>query len=851
MSIDAVSILAAGFLCAMAAAAAAEPGTSFQTAQPWSPEHDIRSEAAIVYSSDKETMDSWARHGYQVQTMGGFRLGPDFASQHPEDVQTARDGTQLTCGPGSFYLAPTERRVQAMVNFFLQAIRNGSAAVIPEEPEYFASAGYEQSFKDAWQREYGQPWEAPDASMDARIKAERLKGKLELHMIRSILQAAEREKADVRRMVAHHSPLNYHSWGISFPFDDFRMMPELQEVIGQVWTGTARSPVMYRGQLRERTFENALLEYSSLVELYRESGKRLWFLADPLEDSPDRTMEDYRTNYSHTLVASLLFTEVNAYELLPWPNRIFGRIPPEYATALGAAFHALGDISKQPTEPGPRSDLGVFTGDSAAYQRAEPHASDLTGFYGLSMPFVYKGVPVRVAPIERSTDGAYLDSFKVLALSYDYFKPMKPEYNTAIAKWVKNGGRLLLVGGSNAYNQANQWWKQQGFSSPDEHLLKELGLSVKLSAGQKQEEERYGELMREKNRVTDMSNEAQVEIPLQERPENVLVRFSDSLPADGWGANVSRIAIETEAGKETITPGSKAEKEILYTDAGSSLGKFGRFADGSRSFTYLFRNTREAKSISITVSNQALVEWRTISDAQLARGEKDRRTAYATTAFKSSDATVMPFERETDAWGSHISSRGFIAAVGKGSVEFLDLPAEAFAHEAGPILLEAAGDAYAANNQTLPVHGAFQVKRGDYVAAHAQSETLTLEGKYVDLLNDKLPVLSNPAVKPGESRFFREWTASRQPALVAGGYQWRLTRSDEIQMSFEQQGPAGVTMAARIDTAGRKIGKVFVKDADGKMLSAQSSQQGDSAYVSFARKEAGPLTVSLVWKAAR
>jgi len=464
-------------VCVLASVSLAQsPSTSFQAGEGWTPAEDIRSDAAIVYSCDKPVMDSWAKRGYVIQTMGGFRTDPDYIKQHPEEGQTTRKGVILTCGPDSFYMVPTDNRIRVMVDYFVTAIRNGSTAVIPEEPEYFADAGYEQSFKDAWQQRYNEPWQDPASSFDARIKAERLKGEMEAKMIRSILQAAQKENPQVRRMVAHHSPVNYHGWGISFPFDTFAKMQELQEVVGQVWTGTARTPCLYHGQSAERTFENALLEYSSLVELYRGTGKRLWFLADPLEDNPDRTMQDYRSNYTHTLAASLMFPEVNAYELLPWPSRIYGRVPADYATALGCVFNALQEVSRLPVRPEPGGGVCVLIGDSAAYQRAAPSPNELTGFYGLTLPFIYAGVPVRVAPVERVTEPGYLKAYGTVVVSYDYFKPMRPECNTALAQWVRGGGRLVLAGGGNAYNQAGQWWRTEDFASPDQHLLKLLGL---------------------------------------------------------------------------------------------------------------------------------------------------------------------------------------------------------------------------------------------------------------------------------------------------------------------------------------------------------------------------------------
>ena len=104
----------------------------------------------------------------------------------------------------------------------------------------------------------------------------------------------------------------------------------------------ARAPP--RGDTRERTFENAYLEYASLVGLARDTGIDLWFLMDPLEDNPDRSMADYYGNYVRTLAASLFFPEVSKYETMPWPTRIFGRVPDEFATTICTVVGALADI---------------------------------------------------------------------------------------------------------------------------------------------------------------------------------------------------------------------------------------------------------------------------------------------------------------------------------------------------------------------------------------------------------------------------------------------------------------------------------------------------------------------------
>ena len=458
------------------------PYTSFQTPTGYRADNDIRTDAVIVYSDAADRITSWKDNGYHVQTMYGFRTRDDYIKNHPDEVQARSDGTMHTCGPGSYYMVPTSSRIDAAVKFFTNAINNGTSAVIPEEPEFFSTTGYSQSFKTAWEEHYNEPWQDQESSVEARYKSEQLKAKLQCDMIKAILDSAERQDSDVRRMLAFHSPVNYASWGIISPHHQLISIPSLQEVIGQVWTGTARTACKYAGVAAERTFENAFLEYSSLDNLMRGTGKRLWFLMDPLEDNPDRTMADYHTNYEKTVVASLMFPAVDAYEVMPWPTRIYGRVDDEFAIQIGSIINALGDMHNQKTalfDTGTRG-MGTFVADSMAWQRGAPDPSSFDSFYGITLPLIMKGIPIQVAQLERTPEKDYLKPYKVLFVSHDILKPMKPAYNQALADWVKQGGVLVYFGGTDAYNAAPEWWTQKGYGSPQADLYLRLGVSAPL-----------------------------------------------------------------------------------------------------------------------------------------------------------------------------------------------------------------------------------------------------------------------------------------------------------------------------------------------------------------------------------
>src|SRR5262249_45369564 len=145
---------------------------------------------------------------------------------------------------------------------------------------------------------------------------------------------------------------------------------------------------------------------------------------------------------------------VDSYEVMPWPQRVYGRVPGEYATEVNTVAGVLGELwryNETEVETG-TSEIGTFISDSMGWQREHPYPSDYDGFYGLSLPLVTHGVPVQVLSLDRATEPGYLDRAKVLFLSYDFLKPESDDINKALAAWVSRGGSLVIFDGNDAYN---------------------------------------------------------------------------------------------------------------------------------------------------------------------------------------------------------------------------------------------------------------------------------------------------------------------------------------------------------------------------------------------------------------
>jgi hypothetical protein len=496
----------------------------FQTSRPWSPRTNINADTVLVYGINDTTAErirSWREHGYHVAVMTGVAWGRyapylrgDFdGKEHWNETQQEKNGDLiLHDGREVPYIAPTLSYGRYLAQGVEAALDAGAEAIYLEEPEFWARAGWSESFKHEWQDFYHEPWQAPDSSPDAQYRASKLKYFLYRRALAQVFDSVKAYGAKNHRVipcyVATHSLLNYAQWQIVSP-ESSLLDVGADGYIAQVWTGTSRAPNVYYGVKRERTFETAFLEYGALQNIARSSGKPIWYLNDPIEDNPNHSWSDYRRNWESTLTASLLQPGVARYEVLPWPERIFEPtslypsteqsdtnpnpvktpIPKEYETELQTVFHALGEMQQPASatrwESAGTQGIGVLVSDTLMFERTAPQPSDtsLGQFYGLALPLLMRGIPVEPVQIE-STYGknakGFLDSYKVLLLTYDGQKPPSPEFHAALVAWVRRGGALIVLDDDkDPYNQGKDWWNSDGnhFATPREQLFQALGIA--------------------------------------------------------------------------------------------------------------------------------------------------------------------------------------------------------------------------------------------------------------------------------------------------------------------------------------------------------------------------------------
>jgi hypothetical protein len=530
--------------------------TCFQTSQPWSEHGDLGSDVAIAYGIGPglpDRMQTWREHGYRVHVMTGVAWGnyQDYIEgrfdgvKHDDEIQTDRNGNRHGHGGNVFYMCPGTNYGKFLGAGIEKALEAGAEAIHLEEPEFWVQDGYEEGFKREWKTYYGEDWQPPHSSVDAQWRASKLKYFLYRRALQQVFDCVldynKRTGRHVRCYVPTHSLLNYAQWKIVSPESSLARLNGCDGYIAQVWTGTSRTPNFYRGVFRERTFETAFLEYGAMQNLVRSTGRTVWYLNDPVEDNPSHDWKDYQSNWESTLVASLFQPEVSKYEVAPWPERVFGgryprrgprenrmSIPPTYATELQTVMRALNDMDQKQIEwDCDTAGIGVLVSDSLMFERGDPTPSDLHlgHVFGLAMPFLKRGMPVTPVQLENVGIDHYLDGFRILVLSYRGMKPLDAAVHAALAKWVKNGGALVVCDDDgDPYNAVRDWWNTGAnkYATPREHLFEQLGLK-----GQSSETNRVGKgvvvWMRENPAAIAASAEA------ESRLANVVKRAAEEM----------------------------------------------------------------------------------------------------------------------------------------------------------------------------------------------------------------------------------------------------------------------------------------------------------------------------------
>ncbi len=521
-------LIAMGTVAQSLAADTNDVKTTFQSSREWRPTIDNRADAVMVYGvggnpsdrtrsrSFEERVRSWREKGYTVHFMTGIAWGEyqDYftgkwdGKPHLDEGQVTAQGDTIWHGRMVPYIVPSMNFIKYLNERHVKRVIDaGVDAIFMEEPEFWARSGYSDAFKREWKEYYGFDWRPQHESPENTYLSNKLKYHLYYRALNEVFTFAKeygRSKGmDVKCYVPTHSLVNYSQWQIVSPEASLASLPCVDGYIAQVWTGTSREPNYYNGKPRERVFETAFLEYGSMQSMTAPTGRKMFFLTDPIEDRA-KDWDDYRRNYQATFVAQLLYPGVADYEVMPWPERIYEglysvgagsrektRIPRFYSTQMQVMINSLNKMPLSDSKVSGSHGIGVLMSNSLMFQRFPNHDGyddpQLANFYGQALPLIKRGVPVETVHIENLGYPATLSDIKVLLMSYSNMKPLDPESHKHLAEWVKKGGVILFSGSDkDPFQNVREWWNQNGnsFTAPSQHLFSLMGMPANAPEGE-------------------------------------------------------------------------------------------------------------------------------------------------------------------------------------------------------------------------------------------------------------------------------------------------------------------------------------------------------------------------------
>ena len=511
------------FLFSFALSVQAQEKTTFQTSAQWKYATDIRSDLVMVYGANdrrdmtfRRRVESWRERGYTTHFMTGIAWGDyqDYftgkwdGKWHLDEGQKTARGDTIWHGRLIPYIVPTKNYLAYFKERHIKPVIDvGIDAIFLEEPEFWARAGYSEAFKREWQDYYGFPWRAQHESAENTYLSNKLKYHLYYRALDEAFTYAKqygREKGmNVRCYVPTHSLLNYSQWAIVSPEASLASMQNCDGYIAQVWTGTSREPNYFNGKAKERVFETAFLEYGCMESMTRPTGRKMFFLTDPIEDRA-KDWEDYKRNYQATFTAQLLYPQIADYEVMPWPDRIYeglykvsadseqkALIPRFYSTQMQVMINTLNHMPLSDNRVSGSGGISVLMANSLMFQRSPRPVEgyedpQLSNFYGEALPLLKRGIPVSITHIENVGYADTWQGVRVLLMSYSNMKPLSPEAHTHLAEWVKNGGFIVYSGrDDDPYQSVLEWWNQgdMHYTAPSQHLFSLMGIPEKAAEG--------------------------------------------------------------------------------------------------------------------------------------------------------------------------------------------------------------------------------------------------------------------------------------------------------------------------------------------------------------------------------
>ncbi|MBR3844179.1 MAG: hypothetical protein IKM39_01585 [Clostridia bacterium] len=479
--------------------------TLYQCNAGYNPVYDVHTDCMLAYVygiNNGGALDSWVKHKhtYNDNTVIGLMVAinrdsgeyvEEYAGERGlMDVQTRADGTfrqHSTMGPHNiYYMVPTEPYVEYKWKVLQHFLDTGHVKVVTfEEPELWNDAGYSKGFQEEWEKFYGFAYQRQEESATARYRSQYLKAYLFYDAVRKLAQRVKANYPDVQVILPTHSIDDYCAHGIATNLSMFASVDEVDGFIGQTWSDGVVRPLPFAGEECENPFATAVTQYRSYRPFLKpEHG--LYLLQDPASDNPTLTQPEKEERWKKTVVASMMQDDSVVSQFTIWPQRAFSAASRDYRSIQLNVYKMYYEMAtlKGNIYAG-SSGIGFGLSDTASWCIGENHqvtAKNLATIFGVSMQLIEDCILPDIIALDMLTDVKQLSHMRVLLVSYDAMKPLNEQIQQVLADWVKQGGRLLVVGCDDDYtHMEDAWWTKKG-TTPAEDLLDRLGVIAKRAS---------------------------------------------------------------------------------------------------------------------------------------------------------------------------------------------------------------------------------------------------------------------------------------------------------------------------------------------------------------------------------
>jgi hypothetical protein len=592
------------------------------------------------------------------------------------------------------------------------------------------------------------------------------------------------------------------------------------------------APIPIGGEYQADPFARMFLYCGALTGTQGDRLTPTLIGIEPMQELLANDLREHQRVYLGTLTATLMFPSVRPVLSMP------ASAGADYAAILLSAFQAVEAMAEQREVVW---DAGMEGIGMLWSELPDPPSPERLA---VAMPLVRAGIPLQLIPPSRLAKPDALSQLRLLIwMAEEVPFPSEVEAQ-ALADWVRRGGWLLVMGASASLSA----------------LATTLGLDLKLSdlsdkaenVAVWQEVARHGS---QPERGT--LNRRWVETDLSPyRGQTVYLRFSDSLPDTGWGVRLRQVRLEADG--RTLTafyPGTGVERLFLYAHSRSLLTRTGeRVADGDAWFVYrvalpnasrlllrveLAQEWRVELSLQPPSPERVLVRQRT--DLPMLNLRHDERLVACELAGAETLYLYTPSGEST----ASPATLGVLQAVGRGGIVLLGFSGRAFGNSPNgeaqlrQLIRFVVGRA----GQRYRERARFVVRRGDWVAAYGTYRATLLRGTYLDVLEPRLPVLTDVPLEPRVSRLLlRVEERLKRPGLLHTNAQRVLHHETANRLAYLLKGPEGVAGVARLSIRNLQ-GQAQLLDILGRSVPVNVERAGETMLVRWNMSEAGHVLI--------